>query len=94
MTPDYKNASLLYNTNEKTTENYTAVSNGFIIGSGYGTGQTTSYIYVTINGVKSGNQGTADEMVGITMPVQKGDNISLDFCLSQQNYGIYFVPCI
>lgn len=94
MTPDYKNASLLYNTNEKTTENYTAVSNGFIIGSGYGTGQTTSYIYATINGVRFGNQGTADEIVGIAMPIQKGDNINLDFYLSQQNYGIYFVPAI
>ena len=94
MTPDYKNASLLYNTNEKTTENYTAVSNGFIIGSGYGTGQTTSYIYATINGVRSGNQGTADEIVGIAMPIQKGDNINLDFYLSQKNYGIYFVPAI
>ena len=71
MTPDYKNASLLYNTNEKITENYIAKSNGFIIGSGYGTGQSTSYIYATINGVRSGNQGTADEMVGIAMPIKK-----------------------
>ena len=94
MTPDYKNASLLYNTNEKITENYTAKSNGFIIGSGYGNGQSTSYIYATINGVRSGNQGATDEVVGIAMPIQKGDNIKLEVCLSQQNYGIYFVPAI
>ena len=93
LVPDYGNASLLYSTLQETQITYTAAANGYIVGSGYGEGQATSYIYASINNIMVGAaQGTADETIGISFPVKKGDVISWRFCLSKKNNGIYFVP--
>ena len=95
LVPDYGNASLLYSTLQDTQTTYTVTENGYIVGSGYGEGQATSYIYVAINNITVGaTQGTADETIGISLPVKKGNVISFRFCLSKKNNGIYFVPSL
>ena len=93
LVPDYGNPSLLYSTLQETQTTYTVTANGYIVGSGYGEGQATNYIYASINNIMVGAaQGTADETIGISFPVKKGDVISWRFCLSKKNNGIYFVP--
>lgn len=83
---------MLYSTLQETQTTYTATANGYIVGSGYGEGEATNYIYVSINNIVVGAaQGTADETIGISLPVKKGDVISFRFCLSKKNNGIYFV---
>ena len=71
---------------------YEAPENGFIIGSGYGVSQQTSYIHISINGVTDKAQGISDENISVMFPVSAGNRISLDVYLSTENNGIYFVP--
>ena len=95
LVPDYGNVSLLYSTLQDTQTTYTVTENGYIVGSGYGEGQATSYIYASINNIMvAATQGVADETIGISLPVKKGDVISFRFCLSKKNNGIYFVPSL
>lgn len=95
LVPDYGNASLLYSTLQETKTTYTATENGYIVGCGYGENSRTSYIYVFINNIAVGcAQGTADEYIGVLLPVKKGDVINFEFYLSKKNNGIYFVPSL
>lgn len=71
---------------------YEAPENGFIIGSGYGSGQQTSYIYISMNGVSYKAQGVSDENISVMFPVSAGNRMSLEVYLSIRNDGIYFVP--
>lgn len=71
---------------------YEAPANGFIIGSGYGVDQQTSYIYISINGVSYKAQGTSDENISVMLPVSAGNRMSFEVYLSIKNDGIYFVP--
>lgn len=84
---------MLYSTLQEIKTTYTATENGYIVGCGYGENSRTSYIYVFINNIAVGcAQGTADEYIGVLLPVKKGDVINFEFYLSKKNNGIYFVP--
>jgi hypothetical protein len=91
--PNYAQKQLIYNGISLYNQDYIAPDNGFIMGRGYGSGQTTSYLYFEINGVTVGNQGVSDETIGALIPVRKGDTVIITAYLANRNHGIYFVPC-
>lgn len=93
--PNYAQKQLIFDglTHYQNTS-YVVPDNGFIIASGWGTGQGNSYIICVINGISIETQGNADEAIGITFPVRKDDVIELNIHLASHNYGVYFVPCV
>ena len=91
--PNYAQKQLIYNGISLYNQDYIAPDNGFIMGRGYGSGQSTSYIYFEIGEVRVGNQGNSDETVDALIPVRKGDVVKIDAHLSISNFGIYFIPC-
>ena len=90
--PDYSKAVLIDNTLGANDFNYTAPSNGIIVASGYGVGQTSSYIFLTINSVKKYAQGSSDEYIHNVLPIAKGDTIRINTYLASNNLGTYFIP--
>ena len=93
IAPNYAKKVLITNTTSQYNSVYTAPENGYIMGGGYGSGQSNNYIYCTCNGVFVGNQGNSDENVDAVMPVRKGDVVTLQVYFSRTNHGVYFVPC-
>ena len=91
--PNYAQKQLIYNGISLYNQDYIAPDNGFIMGRGYGSGQSTSYIYFEIGEVRVGNQGNSDETVDALIPVRKGDVVKIVAYLSISNLGIYFIPC-
>ena len=91
--PDYANKVLISNTTSQYSANYIAPKNGFITGSGWGTGTQDNYLYFTTNGVLIGMQGTSSETISATMPVRKGDIVAIQMWFSAVNKGVFFVPC-
>lgn len=91
--PNYAQAQLIYNGTSEYTGTFTALENGIIIGSGYGGGETNSYIYLTHDsGVTARQQGFRDENISVSMPVRKGDKINILCWLALKNQGLYFIP--
>lgn len=92
--PNYAQKQLIFDglTHYQNTS-YVVPDNGFIIASGWGTGQTNNYIIFGINGVFVQNQGNADESISVVMPVRKGDIVSINIYLATDNKGCYFIPC-
>lgn len=91
--PNYAQAQLIYNGTSEYTETFTASENGIIIGSGYGSTETNSYIYLTHDsGVTVRQQGFRDETISVSMPVRKGDKINIWCWLALSNQGLYFIP--
>jgi hypothetical protein len=92
--PNYANKQLIFDGLTRYENNaYVVPDNGFLIASGWGTGQGNNYVIFTINGVTVQNQGNADESVSAVMPVRKGDVVSINIYLASNNNGCYFVPC-
>ena len=73
---------------------WTAPSNGYIVGSGYGNGQASSYIYIHHGNIYTRQQSSSDENIGVVFPIKAGDTVGIEFCLSVKNDGIYFVPSV
>lgn len=92
ISPDYAHATMITSRIDLVKMTYEAPANGFIIGSGYGGGQQTSYIYISMNGVNYKTQGVSDENISVMFPVSAGNRMSLEVYLSIKNNGIYFVP--
>ena len=92
--PDYSHASRISMSTEESNISWTAPSNGYIIGSGYGDGQPKSFIYVTINGVKFKQQSSTTENISVLVPVKAKDEVIIHFYLSTENVGMYFVPAV
>lgn len=91
--PKYANKVLIFSGKTSYNVNYTVPDNGFLMCSGWGSGQSTSYIVFTINGIAIGNQGNSDERISVVFPVKKGNVVNISIYLSQNNNGCYFVPC-
>lgn len=92
--PNYANKQLIFDgLTHYENSGYVVPDNGFLIASGWGTGQGNSYIIFTINGVTAQNQGNADESISVVMPVRKGDIVAINIYLATNNNGCYFVPC-
>jgi hypothetical protein len=92
--PNYANKQLIFDgLTHFVNSGYVVPDNGFLIASGWGTGQANSYVIFTINGVTVQNQGNADESVSAVMPVRKGDVVSINIYFASNNNGCYFVPC-
>lgn len=92
--PNYANKQLIFNDlTYYENSGYVVPDNGFLIASGWGTGQGNSFIIFTINGVTAQNQASADESISVVMPVRKGDIVAINIYLASNNKGCYFVPC-
>ena len=91
--PKYVDKVLIFSGTTFYTANYTVPDNGFLMCSGWGSGQSTSYIVFKINEIVIGNQGNSDERISVVFPVKKGDVVNILIYLSQNNNGCYFVPC-
>lgn len=92
--PNYANKHLIFDgLTQYQNQNYIAPDNGFIIASGWGTGQNDSYIIFVVNGIWVQNQGNADEAICNSIPVRKGDVVEINVYLASYNRGVYFVPC-
>jgi hypothetical protein len=92
--PNYANKQLIFDgITQYENRDYVAPDNGFLIASGWGTGQGNCYITFNINGVVAQNQANADESISVVMPVRKGDIVSINIYLASNNNGCYFVPC-
>ena len=91
--PKYANKVLIFSGKTLYNANYTVPDNGFLMCSGWGSGQSTSYIVFSINGIVIGNQGNSDERISVVLPVKKGNIVNISIYLSQNNNGCYFIPC-
>ena len=92
--PNYANKQLIFDGLTHYENNFYVVpDNGFLIASGWGTGQQNNYIIFNINKVTIQNQGNADESISAVMPVRKGDVVRINIYLASNNNGCYFVPC-
>lgn len=92
--PNYANKQLIFDgLTYYENSGYVVPDNGFLIASGWGTGQGNCFIIFTINGVTAQNQGNADESISVVMPVRKGDIVTINIYLASDNKGCYFVPC-
>ena len=92
--PNYANKQLIFDgLTHYQVNNYVAPDNGFIVASGWGTGQSNSYIIFIINGLGIQTQANADEAIGISIPVRKDDVVEINVYLASFNRGVYFVPC-
>lgn len=94
MIPDYSKPSLISISTEEGSISFTAPSNGYIIGSGFGDGQAKNFLYLHCGDVSIRQQGNSNENIGSIFPVKKGDIVGINFCFSQKNNGIYFVPTV
>ena len=94
MIPDYSKPSLISISTEEGSISFTAPSNGYIIGSGFGDGQAKNFLYLHCGDVSIRQQGNSNENIGSIFPVKKGDVVGINFCFSQKNNGIYFVPTV
>ena len=91
--PNYANAELLYKGTSAYTAAYSVTKNGFLMGSGYGTGEANNYLYFTIGSVTMNQQGYRDEFIANMIPVRKGDSVGIRSQFATRSDGIYFVPC-
>ena len=92
--PNYANKQLIFDgLTHYENSGYVVPNNGFLMASGWGTGQGNSYIIFTINGVTVQNQGNANESISVVVPVRKGDVVAINIYLASNNNGCYFVPC-
>ena len=91
--PKYANKVLIFSGKTYYNANYTVPDNGFLMCSGWGSEQSTSFIIFSINGIKIGDQGNSDERISVVLPVKKGNVVNILIYLSQKNDGCYFVPC-
>lgn len=92
--PDYSDSQLIFNGTYAFNTNFTAPKDGYIMGSGYGTGQENNYIYFTTpNGILFHQQGTSNEFISSMIPVRKGDVVGIAVFFGTYNNGVYFVPC-
>jgi hypothetical protein len=92
--PDYANKVLITNTTSRYSANYTAPKNGFITGSGWGTNSQNNFLYFnTSNGVFIGMQATSTETISVTIPVRKGDVVTIQMQFADINKGLFFIPC-
>lgn len=94
MIPDYSKPSPIAMSTGEDSISFTAPSNGYIIGSGYGDGQAKNYLYLHCGGVSIRQQGNSNENIGSIFPVKKGDVVGISFYFSEKNNGIYFVPTV
>lgn len=92
MLPNYDTPSILVSSLQKSELTFTAPSNGYIMGSGYGENNTNTYIYLSIGDVKVKSQNNNGDNVGVCMPIRKGDVVKINMWLALQNNGLYFVP--
>lgn len=92
--PNYANKQLIFDgLTHYENYNYVAPDNGILMASGWGTGETNSYINFVVGGVNLQNQGSSTEAIALTMPVRKGDIVGINVYLATFNRGVYFVPC-
>lgn len=92
--PNYANKQLIFDgLTHYQNQNYIVPDNGYLFASGWGTGQTNSYIIFIVNGVGMQTQANADEAIGVAIPVRKGDTVGINVYLASFNRGVYFVPC-
>lgn len=92
--PNYANKQLIFDgLTHYENYNYVAPDNGILMASGWGTGETNSYINFVVGGVNLQNQGSSTEAIALTMPVRKGDIVGINVYLESFNRGVYFVPC-
>lgn len=94
MIPDYSKPSLISISTEEGSISFTAPSNGYIIGSGFGDGQAKNFLYLHCGDVSIRQQGNSNENIGSIFPVKKGDVVGISFYFSEKNNGIYFVPTV
>jgi hypothetical protein len=90
--PNYTNKQLIFDGLTHEIFNFTVPDNGIIIASGWGTGQPNSYILFTIGNITMQSEGYADEAIFLSLPVRKGDIVSINIFLASYNRGCYFVP--
>lgn len=71
MIPDYSKPSLISISTEEGSISFTAPSNGYIIGSGFGDGQAKNFLYLHCGDVSIRQQGNSNENIGSIFPVKR-----------------------
>lgn len=95
MIPDYSKPSLISISTEEGSISFTAPSNGYIIGIWFWRRTSEKlFILAFVGMISIRQQGNSNENIGSIFPVKKGDVVGINFCFSQKNNGIYFVPTV